>query len=239
MPDKHPSVGDLVPLKQEVFTDDAVDVARQLIGTFLILDYGFGYYSGGRIVETEAYDQTDPASHCFRGEGFTPAAKSEAMLMGGGHAYIYADACLNFVCRNEGFGSAVLIRALEPIWGIDAMRIRNVPYDFESAEKIERLCRGPLWLGGALGVTYRLNKRPLTQPPFRLYDRISVPRLYSGPRVGLGRFLDEKRGGLSTEKIKEAKQRSWRYADAKSLEFVSAREKEADRLNYPLSEFVE
>jgi DNA-3-methyladenine glycosylase len=237
--DKQPLISDLLPLAQSFFLDDADAVAQKLIGTWLILDHGIGYPAGGRIIETEAYDETDPASYCFRDDGFKPTAKSEPMRLAGGHAYVYADACLNFVCGKAGFGSGVLIRALEPIWGIDAMIIRNAPYDPKAAKATERLCRGPLWLGGALGVTYKLNKMPLNEPPFKLYDRISVPQLFSGPRVGVRKFLLEERSRLPPEKIKEAEQKPSRYVDANCLELVSARDKESDKRNYPLSEFEE
>ncbi|WP_035722823.1 DNA-3-methyladenine glycosylase [Bradyrhizobium sp. ARR65] len=219
----------LEPLSPEFFMDDAEIVARKLIGTFLILDYGIGPPAGGRIVETEAYDEQDAASYCFRGEGYEPLDRSEPMRCPGGYAYVYADSCLNFVCREQGYGSAVLIRALQPIWGISAMQIRNVPYDERAAAEHERLCSGPMWLGGALGVTSKLNRRCLFERPFKLYQRNSVPKLVCSPRIRVREFMNKNRPGLSPEIIDQAAQKPWRYADRGSMKFVS------EQASYPWS----
>ncbi|WP_202802097.1 DNA-3-methyladenine glycosylase [Bradyrhizobium diazoefficiens] len=231
-----PSISDLTPLARSFFMDDAEAVAMKLIGTFLVLDHGIGYPAGGRIVETEAYDQNDPASHCFSGKGCEASERSRSMRLPGGFAYVYADSCLNFVCGQEGFGSAVLVRALEPIWGIDAMKIRNVPYDPRAATEHERLCSGPKRLGWSLGVyENQLDGRSLFDAPFALYNRISRPGLLCGPRVGVRRFMDKRRNGLPREEIEEAAQRRWRYADRSSLAFVSLQTKDRERTAYPLS----
>lgn len=231
----YPPLDSLELLPRDFFKDDVDAVAPNLIGTFLIIDHGIGYPSGGRIVETEAYDERDPASHCYRGFGYEPQEKSKPMFLQGGHAYVYGECCLNFVCDKEEFGSAVLLRALEPIWGKEVMRIRQVPYDPEAATNDSRLCSGPLRLGAALGVTFLHNKASLFAPPFRLYKRIAKPPVLCGPRVRIQNFFKANRPTLDKDLIERAIKRPRRFADGNVEEFVSLREKEADRKAYPLS----
>jgi len=105
-----------LPLK--FFDRDADTVARALLGTFVFTFDRDGNHTGGKIVETEAYDQSDLAAHCFSGHGRDASASSKPMFFEGGHAYLYYASlllCLNFVCDRAGFGSAVLIRALEAL----------------------------------------------------------------------------------------------------------------------------
>ena len=139
---------------------------------------------GGRIVETEAYDLHDPASHCFN--GLTP--RNEAMFGPPGRAYVYRSYgihwCINFVCRERGHGAGVLIRAIEPIFGIDLMRERRGMND------VRLLCSGPGRVGQALGVTHELNGMRLDRKPFKIMATEGEHEIATGPRIGISKAID-------------------------------------------------
>jgi DNA-3-methyladenine glycosylase len=161
------------------FFGRSVIVARQLIGKSLLIDG-----VGGIIVETEAYDESEPAAHSFIGQRVGNAA-----LFGPpGHAYIYRSYgihwCLNFVCGETGHGAGVLIRALEPTAGIAIMKRRR------SQDNLKSLCSGPGRLGEALAVTKELNGRSLSAAPFRLSASIDKPKVARGKRIGLTKAVD-------------------------------------------------
>jgi DNA-3-methyladenine glycosylase len=154
-------------------------VARQLIGVTVLVDG-----VGGRIVETEAYDGEDPASHSYSG----PTDRNFAMFGPPAHAYVYRSYgihwCLNFVCREEGHGAGVLIRALEPVTGLDTMCERRGTRDHWL------LCSGPGKLCQALGVTRALNGQSLAAPPFELAPAPSGIDVVAGPRIGISKAVD-------------------------------------------------
>lgn len=154
-------------------------MARALIGATLLVDG-----AGGRIVETEAYDHEDPASHSFSG----PTPRNAAMFGPPGHAYVYRSYgihwCLNFVCSEEGHGAGVLIRALEPLQGIDAMRERRGLND------LRLLCSGPGKLGQALGITRAYNGKRLDRAPFEVLAAPAGVEVVTGPRIGISKAMD-------------------------------------------------
>ena len=172
-------------IRRAFFARSVHEVAPDLIGVTLLVDG-----VGGRIVEVEAYDQEDPASHAFRGR----TARNASMFGPPGHADVYRSYgihwCLNLVCGGEGDAEAVLIRALEPTNGIKRQRARR------GVEDVRGLCSGPGKLCQALGITSEHDGLPLDRAPFRLEERDDVPEIVTGPRVG----------------ITEATELSWRYA---------------------------
>jgi DNA-3-methyladenine glycosylase len=155
------------------------DVARALIGAELFVDN-----VGGRIVETEAYDEADPASHSFRG----PTPRNAAMFGPPGCAYIYRSYglhwCLNVVCREAGRGAAVLIRALEPLAGIELMRQRR------GTDEFRLLCAGPGRLGQTLGIDVTHDGLPLDRSPFSLRPPDRPYPIVSSPRIGIAKARD-------------------------------------------------
>lgn len=154
-------------------------VAEQLIGTLVTFDG-----VGGRIVETEAYDREDPASHTFSG----PTPRNAVMFGPPAHVYVYRSYgihwCLNFVCREAGHGAGVLIRAIEPLTGLDAMRQRR------GLEPLKLLCSGPGRLTQAMGVTHAQNGMSLCEQPFCIEPADEPVRVVRGPRIGITKAME-------------------------------------------------
>ena len=172
------------------------DVARDLIGCALLFDG-----VGGVIVETESYERDDPACHAYVG-----LTKRTATIFGPpGRAYVYLSygihSCLNFVCEPDGDAAAVLIRALEPRWGIDRM------VDRRGRQGPRELCSGPGKLTEALAIGLDRNGAALDRPPFELRPRepeLEAIEVATGPRIGISKAIE----------------RPWRFCAAGS-EFLS------------------
>jgi DNA-3-methyladenine glycosylase len=163
------------------FFEEPVDqVARSLIGALLLVNG-----VGGRIVETESYDADDPASHSFK---MRRTARNGAMFGPPAHVYVYRSYgihwCLNFVCRP---GSAVLIRALEPVSGLETMRRRR------GTTSDALLCAGPGRLCEALGIDKRLDGTSLLRLPFSLSLPDDHRTILIGPRIGLTKAAERHR----------------------------------------------
>jgi len=160
------------------------EVARGLLGRILVSDVG-GRETAGRIVEVEAYvGPHDPACHAY---GHRRTDRTEPLYGRPGIAYVYFTYgmhwCLNAVTETKGFPAAVLIRALEPLAGLDVMRRRR---------GTEPLCAGPARLCEALGVTGALNRVSLQRGPLRILEGTPALRrdIVTGRRIGITQAIE-------------------------------------------------
>lgn len=170
-------------------------LARQLLGTFIVVEQSASNHESqpqttvGRIVETEAYlSRGDPACHAARG-----MTKRNAMMFGrAGTGYIYLiygmHLCFNVVSGPIGKGEAVLIRALEPIEGIQIMSARR------GGQKENNLCNGPAKLTQAMGMTLDHNGLDLRKGPIKIFEK------YPGLSLPKGRIITTTRIGISKGK---------------------------------------
>jgi len=207
----------LRPLRRSALPSDTVKLSRFLIGKVVVHDLPTGRLSG-RIVETEAYPPGDPAGHHFRG----PTPRIRSMYLAPGHAYIFfnygAHFMLNVVSEPAGIAAAILIRALEPLDGIELMQrhrkttrlldLTRGPGRLAAAFQIDRrhdgldLCApGPLWLGeisqptGQIGKTVRIGITRAADQLLRFYERGNP--FVSGPQRLLLPHATRKKAALS------------------------------------------
>lgn len=174
-------------LPPEFYDRPVVEVARDLIGCTV-------EHAGavGVIVETEAYHECEPACHAF--VGLTP--RTRTLFGPPGRAYIYRSygihALLNAVCESEGIGAAVLIRALEPLEGLEEMRARRGQL---AGRRDEDLCSGPGKLTQALGIELAENDGDLYDGPVRIRPRVPIWRagghqIVVGTRIGITKAVE-------------------------------------------------
>jgi DNA-3-methyladenine glycosylase len=179
-------------VKHAFYARPVLEVARDLVGC--VLSKG---ESSGVIVETEAYHDSEPAAHSFG--GMTP--RTQTLFGPPGIAYVYRSygihACMNTVCEPEGVGAAVLIRALEPVSGIELMRARR------RVEALERLCSGPGKLTQALAIGLEDNGVDLVTGGIRISAR---PAAWRDPAISVDRRIG----------ITKAVELPWRFTAAGS-----------------------
>lgn len=170
---------DLLLLKQS-----AAEVAPRLLGCILEREID-GHLIRVRIVETEAYDQSDAASHSFTGQ----SPRTEVMFGPAGHLYVYftygMHYCCNIVTGPEGTGSAVLIRAVEPLNGSDQLEKRR-------GKKGVHVTNGPAKLCQALGIDKSMNGHDLSKPPLRLIiqPQTKPEDIVTTTRIGISKAID-------------------------------------------------
>ena len=184
-------------LTRDFFARDAIAVARELLGKLLVRREGRALLAG-RVVEAEAYlGAADPAAHAYN--GWTPR---NAVLFGPpGHAYVYFiygnHYCTNVSCRRDGHGGGVLLRALEPVFGIEAMaEARGVALpDHPTDAQLRQISSGPGRLSQALGITRdRDNGKDFTAARSDLWfadDGYRPARIAATPRIGVTKAAEE------------------------------------------------
>jgi DNA-3-methyladenine glycosylase len=174
-------------LGRRFFAAPTTTVAQKLLGKYLIRKLSNGEWVGGKIVETEAYLHAgDPASHSFRGQ----TQRNAAMFADPGVLYVYtihAKHCMNFSTERNGIGAAVLIRALQPIWGIDEMR-RN-----RNQMELRNLASGPAKLCQALSINLEQNLTDTLICDWLAIthgEKLSAHSILATPRIGIRRGTD-------------------------------------------------
>ncbi len=163
----------------------AEEAAPRLLGCLLVRELG-GHRLIGRIVETEAYDQTDAASHSYHGR----TSRTAVMFGPAGHLYVYftygMHYCMNVVCGPAGHGSAVLIRAIEPVEGVEYM-VEN-----RSGKSGVQVTNGPAKVCQALSVKGILNGHDLRQAPLQLVLQPAATQteIVQTTRIGISQAKD-------------------------------------------------
>lgn len=161
--------------------------ARRLLGCELVSEVD-GKHVRVKIVEVEAYDQSDEASHTFRGR----SARNSSMFKAAGHLYVYftygLHHCINIVCGQDGFGSGVLVRAVEPLEGLPVIEARR-------GMTGKNVTNGPGKVAQALGIDLALNGHDLSLPPVTLVQcpELPVADIVSSKRIGISRAVHELR----------------------------------------------
>ena len=199
------------PVPPSFFQKRTLDMAKRLLGQILVKETEEGI-AAGRIVETEAYQgPDDQAAHSF---GYRRTKRTEIMFGKPGYAYIYemhTHALVNVVCEQVGLPQAVLIRAVEPVVGIDLM------YERRGNKKKTELTSGPGKLTKALGINKSDYGRPLFEKPLYIAKGEKVDEILSGPRIGI-------------DNSGEAKDYPWRFWE-KDNPFVSKSRKSIKKLD--------
>jgi DNA-3-methyladenine glycosylase len=186
------TAGQRTALDRSFYARDTEIVARELLGTILVSTIGRRRVEG-RIVETEAYiGPHDPASHAAERIGRT--RRNTSMFAHAGTSYVYriygVHWCLNAVTREIDYPAAVLIRAVEPLRGVETMRARRWPQQPPGSDRL--IASGPAKLADAFGIDGTLDGHDLTRPPLHILpgEPVDDSEVMAGPRIGITRAAD-------------------------------------------------
>ena len=177
-------------LKPAFFRRDVQELAKDLLGRVLLHETTAGTL-GAIIVETEAYDETDPAGHSYCGQ----TTRNQMMFATGGTAYIYRSYgmhwCLNVAAGAAGFGAAVLIRALKPVEGLAIIRRNRQKNSAKPLSDLD-LCRGPGRLCQALSLGAEQNGVNMLEGSLRIVtpSGFRKPKTLATPRIGISKGVD-------------------------------------------------
>jgi DNA-3-methyladenine glycosylase len=198
-------------LPRRFFARPSTEVAPELLGRVLVRVLPDGTRLAARLVEVEAYGPNDPASHAFRG----PTPRNRVMFGPPGHLYVYftygMHFCANIVTGRDGQGSAVLLRAAEPLVGLEAMSARR------GVDATRLLCSGPARLTQSLGIGRAEDGADLVRADdlqLRAGDPLASSRIARSTRVGVNVGIDSR----------------WRYFDAGSAFVSPGRPSRPDRV---------
>lgn len=184
----------------DILSGSADEAAIGLLGCLLIREFDDGGIAAARIVETEAYDQNDPASHAFHGR----SERNAALFGPSGRAYVYISygmhRCFNVSAGDDGFGAGALIRAVEPVQGIEIMRERRFANRSGSRTTVGNrkdvdLTNGPAKLCQAMGIDLKLYGHDLSTAPLYLERNalLEGERIAASPRIGISKAAERPR----------------------------------------------
>ena len=182
------------PLPRSFYLRPTLQVARDLLGKHIVRNVGTKLLIG-KIVEVEAYCKGDPASHAFRGR----TMRNSVMFLEGGHLYIYftygMHFCANIVTGKEGDGEAVLIRAVEPLGGIEIMTKNRFPnLQFHNQQSLINLTNGPAKFCQAFGIARRQNGLDLLDSEISIINGTPIPSkiMKCSSRIGIQHAVEKK-----------------------------------------------
>ncbi len=179
-------------LLREFYLQPTLKVARELLGKILYRKLESGEILSGKIVETEAYLKNDPACHASRGI----TERNKIMFGPAGHAYVYftygMHYCFNVVTQVEGIAEAVLIRAVEPLEGVEIMRKNRGARLMAHGPKPVNITNGPAKLCQAFEISKELNGVDMTRGDFVILNgNEKIMKIYRAPRIGIRENVDK------------------------------------------------